>query len=344
MPMRLTLLLMMFCATTPVLASEPTGERKGEVLSEYSPLAEQHEFIRRAMLPTTADRMLRFEAEGGTTIKPHVLDLTREKIDVYIPAKQPKDGYGVLVFVPPSPSWPVPADYRRVLDARGLIWVAARESGNNQSAYDRRMPLALHALEWVKQRYPVDPSRLYISGFSGGGRVAQRLALAYADVFSGALLIAGNDPFDENGTVVPPRDIFRKFQSTMRIVHATGIHDLPNRRHEERTRASMASFCVAHLFRHIQQRTEHWIPNRRGFARALEDLETPRDPPASQAACLAALDAEVSLKLQAVRDALASERLDEAGELLAKIDQRYGGLAAPESIELAQALAKARSQ
>ena len=106
---KLTLLLVpMLCWTLSSRASEPTGERRSEVLAEYSPLAEQHEFIRRAMLPTTADRMLRFEAEGGTTIKPHVLDLTREKVDVYIPPNEPADGYGVLVFVPPSPSWPVP--------------------------------------------------------------------------------------------------------------------------------------------------------------------------------------------------------------------------------------------
>lgn len=320
-------------------AGEPVGERRGVILSQPSPLAERAAFLDRALMPTTVDRMHRFERQSGQQATPVSLAAGDELADAYVPPNAPARGYGVLVFVPPTPEWPVPRDYRKTLDAHGIIWIAARRSGNRQSVYDRRMPLALHALAWVEQRYPVDPDRRYIAGFSGGGRVAQRIALAWPDVFSGALLIAGSDPFGENGTVLPDRALFARFQDHSRIVFATGMQDPPNRTHDQRTRETMTAFCVAHQFRHLQSRTDHWIPGKRGFARALRDLDTPRDPPPGQAACREALLAEVDAALAEVRALADAGRRVEAGERLAEVERRYGGLAAPASVQLARELA-----
>ena len=49
----------------------------------------------------------------------------------------------------------------------------------------------------VMKRYAVDPQRVFVSGFSGGARVAMRLALAYPDLFRGALMDAGSDPIGD---------------------------------------------------------------------------------------------------------------------------------------------------
>ncbi|AVP95777.1 hypothetical protein C7S18_00555 [Ahniella affigens] len=322
---------------TPTTA--PTGERVAEVISVYSPLAEQREFARRAMLPSTFDRLTRFEAAGKAELKPYVLDLSKELLDAYIPKHRPPNGYGVFVFIPPTPEWRVPKSYVATLEARGIIWVAARKSGNQQNVYDRRMPLALHALAWVAAHYPVDPTRRYISGFSGGGRVAQRVALAYPDVFSGAMLIAGSDPFNENATVIPPADLFQQFQRHMRIAYVTGANDLVNRAHDQRTRASMQAYCVSHLFKHVQSRTEHWIPSGRGFARALADIDSVSATPSDQLACEAALNASVAASKAAIRQLIDTHQDHRAGEALAALEDRFGGLAAPESVLWARELA-----
>lgn len=334
-------------STAPAASTEPgrTGEFRDLISTHYSPLAERPEFIRRAMTPTTADRLLRFQAESEThRLKLQGIDLSKEKFDAYVPRHKPERGYGVLVFVSPIKTWPVPRDWKRELDRLGLIYVAAQESGNAQAVYDRRMPLALHALEWARQTYTVDDQRFYISGFSGGGRVAQRLAFAYADVFSGALLIAGSDAFGDNGTVVPPREIMRTLQTRMRLVYATGSLDMVNKAHDESARQSMREFCVTGLFKHIQSRQEHWIPNGRGFARALVDLDRPIVLPDDHHACREALDRRVKQALHQVEAAIAGADLDAAGEQLAELDSLYGGLAAPRSVELARELAKAKSR
>lgn len=325
---------------TETPATGPTGERVAQVIGVYSPLAEQREFARRAMLPSTFDRMTRFEAAGNTELKPHVLDLSKELLDAYIPKHRPANGYGVLVFIPPTPEWPVPKAYIATLEERGIIWVAARRSGNLQNVYDRRMPLALHALAWAEKHYPVDPTRRYVSGFSGGGRVAQRVALAYPDVFSGAMLIAGSDPFNENATVVPPAELFPLFQERMRIAYVTGANDLVNRAHDQRTRESMQAYCVAHLFKHVQSRTEHWIPPKRGFARALADLDTPMPVPAELAACQARLRADIEAAKADVQRLVDGHQDDAAGAALTALEARYGGLVAPESVRWARVLAE----
>jgi len=73
--------------------------------------------------------------------------------------------------------------------------VTAANSGNDAPTIDRREPLALLAAHNTMKQYPVDPQQVYIGGFSGGARVALRLALAYPDVFHGALLNAGSDRY-----------------------------------------------------------------------------------------------------------------------------------------------------
>src|SRR5437879_3459051 len=94
----------------------------------------------------------------------------------------------------------------------------AARSGNDASVLARREPLALLAAHNLMQRYPVDPERVYVGGFSGGARVAMRLALGYPDLFRGAILNAGSDPIGGAEIPLPPRDMFMRFQSSKRIV------------------------------------------------------------------------------------------------------------------------------
>ena len=90
----------------------------------------------------------------------------------------------------------------------------------------RRAPLALLAAYNLMSRYPVDAQKVYVGGFSGGARIALRLALAYPDLFHGALLNAGSDPLGMPGR--PHRrspQLLQQFQESTRLVYVTGEHD-----------------------------------------------------------------------------------------------------------------------
>jgi poly(3-hydroxybutyrate) depolymerase len=75
------------------------------------------------------------------------------------------------VFVPPWHDARLPVGWTAVLDRYHVIFVSAARSGNEETVLGRREPLALLAEHNVLARYPVDPQRVYLAGFSGGALV-----------------------------------------------------------------------------------------------------------------------------------------------------------------------------
>ena len=215
--------------------------REGDVrLDAPSPLAGAREIARRTQTPTTFDRMQRYVSGSGRQLAEQTVDIAQARFDVFVPRKPPPPrGYALLVWIPPQDAYRAPMDWMPTLEAHGMIYVSPREAGNEAIVFDRRMPLALHAAHGIAARYPVDPERVFVGGFSGGSRTAARVALAYPDVFRGALLNAGSDAIGSARLTAPPADLMRLFQTTVRLAYVTGAHDLPNRRADAASQRSM---------------------------------------------------------------------------------------------------------
>lgn len=131
-------------------------------------------------------------------------DLSTESFSVYVPPEYDPDGepYGVVVWVSPFDDGSVPPTLRSVLDERRLIWIGANDAGNARHLY-QRAGLALDAAANVEALYNVDPDRIFVSGLSGGGRVAAMEAVDFPEVFAGGLPIIGvttylNVPLESN--------------------------------------------------------------------------------------------------------------------------------------------------
>jgi hypothetical protein len=122
-------------------------------------------------------------------------DLSRESFRVHVPADWDRDSAaGLFVWVSPSQSGEIPAEWRPVLDRYKLIAIGADNSGNHRLVW-YRMGLALDAVFNMKKRYKIDEQRVYIAGFSGGARMASRLGMQYPDVFQGGLYMGACDYF-----------------------------------------------------------------------------------------------------------------------------------------------------
>lgn len=348
-PVAMLLLAVGAVGAADTITTLPPGWHEEQVFDRYSPLAAKWEFARRVFPPTTYDRLRRFEQAVGIEAAEHSLDLRRERFDLFVPTRKPPSGYGLIVFVSPMPDFPVSRDWKRELDSRGIVFVAARESGNSQNMYERRMPLALHAYENAAAHLPLDPERVHVAGFSGGARIAQRLALAYPDVFRGAILFASSDPFgvpgvlDEPPLSPPLREFMEPFRERTRVVFVTGSQDLPNRARDALTRDSLREYCVRHVAEIGVSRLGHWVPDRRGFARALDALAPAAEDDIGPvpADCAERLQRRIDGLLDQVAALLDAGQADEAGVALGDIEDRFGGLAAPRSVELSHAIARA---
>lgn len=118
--------------------------------------------------------------------------------EVYVPETyHPESPPGLFVFVSPVRYGTVPGKWRRVMDRHNLIWISANKSGNRVEVA-RRLLFAILAIVVAEKNYTVDTERYYVSGFSGGGKVASRIATDYAQTFSGAFYIGGADFWEED--------------------------------------------------------------------------------------------------------------------------------------------------
>lgn len=98
--------------------------------------------------------------------------------------------FGVLVWVSPMDSGRAPPKWLATLEKHNLIWIAANDSGNERGL-GVRFGLALDAVHNIKQLYNIDDARIYVSGFSGGGKCASMLGMIYPEVFQGAIAMGG---------------------------------------------------------------------------------------------------------------------------------------------------------
>jgi hypothetical protein len=322
------------------LAVTAAGSQHDVTFTQYSLMSRSTEVTRRLLSPLANAEVARVLAKSAAGLREQAIDLTVETFDVYVPPRPPPAGYALLVFIPPGQKSNLPAGWASVLNKHGVIFVSASKSGNDENVLDRRIPLALLGAFNMMQLYPIAKDQVYIGGFSGGSRVAMRVALGYPDLFHGAMLNAGSDRLGTELLILPPADLFKQFQSSTRLVYVTGSEDRWIIQSDSASRQSAYELCVFGTTTGTMIRVGHEIADPASLDRALAALEARAAPDAAKlAACREHLEKAMSEKLLSVKDLLDRNKFHDASKLLTKIDTQYGGLAAPESINLAGRIA-----
>ena len=174
----------------PVLAAEAhRGGRFKTTFAAKSPLSQLDEFVARYEVSEADAAVLDRSLYSYT--------LAEESFEVAVPegysAERP---HGLFVWVSPTPFGGFRnEEIGRVLSEHGLIWVGANLSGNNRSSFVR-LSLALDAAHAMKELYNIDPGRVYVGGYSGGGRVSSALAMLFPEIFHGGFFFYGVDFFE----------------------------------------------------------------------------------------------------------------------------------------------------
>jgi len=111
------------------------------------------------------------------------VNLSTWRYDVYVPPHY--DGtkpFGVVVY---TSSDNIGVVLSGAATDRDVIWIAPRNVGNNAADQTNRFGASLLAFHRAKELFNIDPRRVYISGKSGGARVASALAFLHSETIRG---------------------------------------------------------------------------------------------------------------------------------------------------------------
>lgn len=123
--------------------------------------------------------------------EPPPFDVTQETFEILVPSSYRKgDPHGLFIWINASDKAGLPAAWDQILEKKKLIFIGARSAGNPRNLFDR-MRLAIDANADLRKLYDIDGRRVYVSGFSGGARVASMLGVCYGEMFSGAACFMG---------------------------------------------------------------------------------------------------------------------------------------------------------
>lgn len=343
----LVTLLVAGLASATAFGAQPTTGLLPDVTFNAMPTnARNGELLRRLVSPLQAQRISaalgnRPDALGAPPLDPH-----QQRFALYVPPTPPPPaGYALLVFVPPWKQARVPVQWIPVLNRTHTIFITAADSGNDANVLNRRDPLALLATAGAMRHYRINPAQVFIGGFSGGSRVALRLALGYPDVFHGALLDAGSDPIGTAAVPLPPTDLLHRFQESSRIVFLTGDADFIRRAQLAHASDALKHWCVFQTRSVTLLNTPHVLASVAEVAEALAWLrQTSRPDPARITACRANRQTDLAASMAELRDDIASGDTQRALQGLHQVDDEYGNLATPTTWQELRAINALSSQ
>ena len=162
-----------------------------ERLTAAAPAAASERFTSRHPLDSPQEQLRR----GGLTPEPPFV-LEQESFQLIVPdGAGASQALGLLVWIDAGASGAVPrADWLPVLARHRLAWAGPNGVGNTREV-THRIGLALAALQAVGSRHALAAGRVFVGGFSGGAKSAQRALFMYPDVFAGGVFFAGADYF-----------------------------------------------------------------------------------------------------------------------------------------------------
>ncbi|MBL8745848.1 MAG: hypothetical protein JNK58_05755 [Phycisphaerae bacterium] len=102
----------------------------------------------------------------------------------------PRTPAGLVVWISPTGSGTPPETFFEIADEMDLFVAGADAGGNDRPPADR-LQLALDVAANMIAAYHIDARRVYVSGLSGGGKIATILLACCPDVFTGCVPIAG---------------------------------------------------------------------------------------------------------------------------------------------------------
>jgi len=244
-------------------------------------------------------------------------DSTKQSFDVYLPPRKDlKAPIPAILFVSAGNEAAGWKSFEPICTKLGIAYIAVRGAGNNVPT-PKRCRIVLDCLDEVRRQVPLDPDRTYITGFSGGGRIACSIAFALPEQFGGMIpLCAGGDLREEPW-------LRRRAVDRLSAALITGSTDF-NRGEIEQWKGPLWNELGLRSRVWVQAGMGHAIPNATTLGEAIAWLEDDRTRRAALAKTSPASRADVAKPLTS--EEFAAVLLKEAKEKIADAKTRYAGL------------------
>jgi pimeloyl-ACP methyl ester carboxylesterase len=239
-------------------------------------------FDQRSPLSELKIQHLRY---GLEVTQAHAYDIAKERFFLNVPEAYDAGGHwGVIVWSNAGRGGGGPTDFIDAAAKRKLIWVSPCNAGNERGV-GARIGLALDAIFNLRQRYALDEKRTFIAGVSGGGKVSQMAAMAYPDVFDGAICCVGANWYRDIAVPgkantawpatfhKPPAQFFAEARDHVAFVLITGEKDL----NQAPVHAIYDQGFTAEKFKHVTlwdvPGMGHQSPPLEWFEKALDEVD-----------------------------------------------------------------------
>jgi hypothetical protein len=137
-----------------------------------------------------ADPPAKFTGDG--------FDSAKQTYELFVPErKDAKKPAPAILFISAGDEPSGWKSFEKACKDSGFVFIGVRGAGNNVSP-PKRVRIVLDCFDDVRKQLPLDPDRTYVSGFSGGARIACAVAFALPEYFGGVIPVcAGGDLREE---------------------------------------------------------------------------------------------------------------------------------------------------
>jgi hypothetical protein len=174
-------------------------------------------------------------------------DSRKQRYQLFVPKKyKGSNAWPLVVFISPGDD---PLGWRyweKPCRKLGMLFCAPYGAGNS-CPVARRTRIVLDMLDDVRRHHKIDADQTYITGFSGGGRMACTIGFALPEYFGGVIPVCGTNPLHSLSYLQ------HRVRDRLSVAFVTGTKDF-NRKENE---AYMAPW-----FEEVKIRSKLWVvPN-----------------------------------------------------------------------------------
>ena len=191
-----------------------------------------------------------FAAQGfgpGADKLPASFDSTKQRYQLFVPRQyKPGQAAPLVLFISAGDQPAGWEAWKAVCDKEGAFFASPFAAGNNV-ATGQRTRIVLDVLDDIRRTYRIDSDQTYLSGFSGGARMACTIGFALPECVAGVVPICGTNP------ISGPAYLRHRWQDRGSVAFITGTKDFNRKENEE---------YMAPWFKELGIRTKLWVvPN-----------------------------------------------------------------------------------